>query len=51
MIERYMVIFSPLFLLPVVLIAAWIGFHYARLEREERARLEAMKSKPSSSAN
>jgi hypothetical protein len=48
---RYLVALSPLLLLPIGLVAALIGFHYARLEREERARLEAMKSKPSSSAN
>jgi hypothetical protein len=49
--EHYLVALSPLLLLVVLLVVAPIGFHYARLEREERARREALNPKPSSSAN
>ena len=46
LVERYLVVLSPLLLLVVGLVVALIGFHYARLEREERARREAMEQKP-----
>ena len=37
--------------LNLLVFIAPIGFHYAKLEREERARQDAMNSKPSSSAS
>lgn len=48
MMEKYLVALSPLLLLPIALVVGAIGLHYARLEREERIRREALKSKPTS---
>jgi hypothetical protein len=45
-VDKYLVALSPLLLLVVALVVAPIGFHYARLEREERARRDAMNPKP-----
>ena len=50
MMEKYLIALSPLLLLLVALVVGPIGLHYARLEREERVRREALNSKPSSSA-
>jgi hypothetical protein len=50
-VGQYLVALSPLLLLVVAAVVAPIGFHYAKLEREERARRDAMNSKPSSSAS
>jgi hypothetical protein len=49
-VGQYLVALSPLLLLVVAAIVAPIGFHYAKLEREEHPRRDAMNSRPSSSA-
>jgi hypothetical protein len=47
-VERYLIALSPLVLALIALfVIGPIGFHYARLEREERARRESLGSKPS----
>jgi hypothetical protein len=46
--ENYLVALSPLLLLLVALVVVPIGLHYARLEREERARRDALNSKSTS---
>ena len=47
MLERYLIALSPLLLtLQILIFAVPIGLHYARLEREERARREAIGEKP-----
>ena len=46
---RYLIALSPLlFALTVLIVVLPLGLHYARLEREERTRQDALKSKPTS---
>ncbi len=46
--DKYLVALSPLILLLVAAVVGPIGLHYARLEREERARRDALNSRSTS---